>query len=122
MAMRCGKAKISAPPFDDWVTVWKSGATRILKRPEWRWQAGSFHHRIRSYEDYNEKLNYMQENPVKAGLVERMEDWPYRGECFSVTIGGLESMSGQNDAIDTTRSRAKPPPTPRLKSGADERY
>ena len=29
-------------------------------------------------------------------------------------------MFGQNDAIDTTRSRAKPPPTPRLKSGADE--
>jgi hypothetical protein len=51
-------------PFDDWITVWKSGVTRILREPEWRWQAGSFHHRIRSYEDYNEKLNYMRENPV----------------------------------------------------------
>jgi REP-associated tyrosine transposase len=69
-------------PFDDWITVWKSGVTRILKRREWRWQAGSFHHRIRSYEDYNEKLNYMQVNPVKARLVERIEDWPYRGEMF----------------------------------------
>ena len=46
------------------------------------WQA-SFHPRIRSYEDYNEKLNYMKENPVKAGLVESIEDWPYRGEMFS---------------------------------------
>jgi putative transposase len=69
-------------PFDDWITVWKSGVTRVLKMPELRWQAGSFHHRIRSYEDYNEKLKYMDENPVKAGLVERIEDWPYRGEVF----------------------------------------
>ena len=69
-------------PFDTWVTVWRTGVTRILKRPGFRWQAASFHHRIRSYEDYNEKLNYMQENPVKAGLVERIEDWPYRGEVF----------------------------------------
>jgi putative transposase len=69
-------------PFDTWVTVWKTGVTRILKMPELRWQAGAFHHRIRSYEDYNEKLIYMQENPVKAGLVERIDDWPYRGELF----------------------------------------
>jgi putative transposase len=69
-------------PFDTWVTVWKTGVTRILKIPEFRWQAASFHHRIRSYEDYNEKLNYMNENPVKAGLVERIEDWPYRGDVF----------------------------------------
>jgi len=53
-----------------------------LKIPEFRWQAASFHHRIRSYEDYNEKLDYMNENPVEAGLVERIEDWPYRGDVF----------------------------------------
>ena len=69
-------------PFDRWVTVWKTGVTRILKKPKFRWQAGSFHHRIRSYEDYNEKLNYMNENPVKARLVDRIEDWSYRGEVF----------------------------------------
>lgn len=69
-------------PFDTWVTVWKTGVARILKVPEFRWQAGSFHHRIRSYEDYNEKLTYMNENPFKAGLVEHVEDWPYRGEVF----------------------------------------
>ncbi len=69
-------------PLDDWVTVWKRGVARILKDPELRWQAGSFHHRIRCYEDYNEKRTYMDENPVKAGLVDRIEDWPYRGEVF----------------------------------------
>ncbi len=69
-------------PFDDWVAVWKSGVARILKNPECRWQAASFHHRIRSYEDHNERRIYMDENPVRAGLVERIEDWPHRGELF----------------------------------------
>jgi putative transposase len=69
-------------PFDNWVTVWKSGVARVLKQPGWRWQAGSFHHRIRSYEDYIAKRSYMDENPVRAGLVERIDDWPYRGELF----------------------------------------
>jgi REP element-mobilizing transposase RayT len=27
-------------PFDSWVTVWKTGATRVLKVPGFRWQAG----------------------------------------------------------------------------------
>jgi hypothetical protein len=94
-------------PFDDWITVWKSGVTRILKKPQWRWQAGSFHHRIRSYEDYNEKRIYMDENPVTAGLVERIEDWPCQGEerCFSATIGGLECVTGTEQG-----GRAKPDP------------
>jgi len=69
-------------PFDDWITVWKGGVARILKKPDLRWQAGSFHHRIRSYEDYNAKRTYMDENPVQAGLVQRIEDWAYRGELF----------------------------------------
>jgi putative transposase len=68
--------------FDDWITVWKCGVMRILKRPNLRWQAGSFHHRVRSYEDYYAKRTYMDENPVQAGLVERIEDWAYRGELF----------------------------------------
>ncbi len=33
--------------FDDWITCWKRGAGRLLKNPDCRWQAGSFHHRIR---------------------------------------------------------------------------
>ena len=69
-------------PFDDWVAVWKSGVSRILKNPQCRWQAAPFHHRIRSYEEYNEMRVYMDENPVRAGLVKRVEDWPYRGELF----------------------------------------
>jgi REP element-mobilizing transposase RayT len=68
--------------FDDWITGWKRGAGRLLKNPDCRWQAGSFHHRIRCFEDAVEKRIYMDENPVRAGLVKRIRDWPYRGELI----------------------------------------
>jgi putative transposase len=66
--------------FDDWITCWKRGVARVLKNPEFRWQPGSFHHRLRCFEDAIEKRIYMDENPVRAGLVRRIRDWPYRGE------------------------------------------
>jgi putative transposase len=75
-------AEPSAEPgaFDDWIIRWKCGVARVLKNRAWRWQAGSFHHRIRCFEDAVEKRIYMDENPIRAGLVKRIRDWPYRGE------------------------------------------
>ena len=34
----------------------------------------------RSAESYEEKWHYVRENPVRANLVSKWEDWPYRGE------------------------------------------
>lgn len=44
------------------------------------WQRNFFDHVIRNYESEAEKWVYMRENPVRAGLVLRSEDWPYAGE------------------------------------------
>ena len=43
-----------------------------------RWQRDFFEHRLRSDESLNEKAAYIFENPVRAGLVEKPADWPYR--------------------------------------------
>jgi len=43
-----------------------------------RWQRDFFDHRIRQSESLREKTDYVLNNPVRAGLVERSEDWPYR--------------------------------------------
>ena len=43
-----------------------------------RWQRDFFDHRIRSWESGAEKAAYIQQNPVRAGFVERSEDWPYQ--------------------------------------------
>ncbi len=41
------------------------------------WNAGFHDWTIRDTADWNAKAQYIRENPVKAGLIERAEDWPY---------------------------------------------
>lgn len=48
------------------------------------WQRGFFDHLLRSDESYAQKWNYVRENPVRAGLVIRADDWPYSGEIVVI--------------------------------------
>lgn len=43
-----------------------------------RWQRDFFDHRLRDDENFTEKANYILNNPIRAGLVARFEDWPYQ--------------------------------------------
>ncbi|MBE7219603.1 MAG: transposase [Caulobacteraceae bacterium] len=57
---------------------WKRWHTR---RHGVQWQDGYFDHRIRDEggnAQFKSKLEYILNNPVKAGLCERPEDWPWR--------------------------------------------
>ena len=54
------------------------------------WEKGFFDHVLRSSESYAAKWEYVRENPVRAGLVTRWQDWPYLGE-----IHDLEYRRGQ---------------------------
>ena len=56
----------------------------VSKRKEWiaktlkiEWQRDFFEHRLRKEESLREKADYILANPVRAGLVDRIEDWPY---------------------------------------------
>jgi REP-associated tyrosine transposase len=44
----------------------------------WKWQRGSFDRLLRSDESLREKWLYVEENPVRAGLVKNYLEWPYR--------------------------------------------
>ena len=48
------------------------------------WQRGFFDHLLRSAESYGQKWNYVRENPVRARLVAKPEDWPYAGEIVRI--------------------------------------
>jgi hypothetical protein len=48
------------------------------------WQRGFFDHVLRSEESYGQKWNYVRDNPVRGGLVEKTEDWPYAGEVIVI--------------------------------------
>ena len=52
-------------------------ANRILGRTGMQfWQEESFDHWVRSEEELQAVIEYVEENPVKAGLVETKEQWP----------------------------------------------
>jgi REP element-mobilizing transposase RayT len=44
----------------------------------WDWQPGCFDRLLRSNESRHKKWLYIQQNPVRAGLVKDSRDWPYQ--------------------------------------------
>ena len=42
------------------------------------WQRDFFDHRLRNDESFGEKAAYILQNPIRAGLVDRVEEWPYQ--------------------------------------------
>jgi putative transposase len=49
-----------------------------------KFQRGGFHHRLRGAEGYRQKWQYVRENPVRAGLAPKPEDWPYQGRVHEI--------------------------------------
>jgi REP element-mobilizing transposase RayT len=48
------------------------------------WQPGFFDHLLRSASSCSEKWAYVYQNPVRAGLVEDADDWPYSGQVVKI--------------------------------------
>jgi REP element-mobilizing transposase RayT len=73
---------VTTTPFKRWMEFWRAEATRHWPRPEEKpvWQRDFFDRQLRHDESYTQKWIYVWENPVKAGLVQRAEDWPWKGE------------------------------------------
>ena len=65
--------------IEQWITFWKRDFRRRHGREAWRFQSRGWHHRLRASENYSKKWIYVQENPIRKGLVKRMEDWPFKG-------------------------------------------
>jgi len=78
----CAPTEHDSLPITNWITLWKSYATRRWPNPGELpiWQRHFWDRQLRRSESYDEKWNYVVENPVRAGLVARSEDWPYQGE------------------------------------------
>ena len=57
-------------PIRDW-KAW------LARRHGIEWQPDFFDHRLRNEKSADEKARYIVLNPVRAGLVEKTQDWPY---------------------------------------------
>jgi REP element-mobilizing transposase RayT len=78
----CSPEGIKRVALLDWVSYWKSLSSRawpwLMEQPIWQrhfWDTA-----LRCDESYDAKWDYVVQNPVRAGLVERAEEWLYQGE------------------------------------------
>jgi REP element-mobilizing transposase RayT len=65
----------------EWVKLFKQ-FTQFLASQQGMaklWQRSFFDHRIRSTESLAEIIEYIRANPVRAGLVEHPDQWPWTG-------------------------------------------
>jgi|ERR1043166_5565907 REP element-mobilizing transposase RayT len=56
------------------VTQWKK---YLAREHGVEWQRDFFDHRLRDHHELQEKTSYILSNPVRWGLCERLEDWPW---------------------------------------------
>jgi putative transposase len=64
------------------VTNWKS---MLARNAGLGWQRDFFDHRIRNHENWEEKAEYIRQNPVRAGLIDRPENWRF---VWEPSLGG----------------------------------
>jgi putative transposase len=72
--------------LSEWAKGLKRAISTATKTNEHRvvWQPGFFDHILRNDESYSQKWQYVYENPVRAGLAESPEQWPYQGEIVLI--------------------------------------
>ena len=82
-------AFVCIPPgalgLSEWLKSMKNAMSKCwrsygIKAPHW--QKGFFDHLLRSDDSHAEKWKYVRENPVRAGLCNAAEEWPYAGQIM----------------------------------------
>ena len=66
--------------------VFKSKAARKIRKlrnPAFEWQKSFFDHRIRHDKSLDEKARYILENPVRLGLCNKAEEYPWNGSTLT---------------------------------------
>jgi putative transposase len=75
----------------------KQGVSRrLIGDAEHFWQKRYYDFNVRSYLQFVEKLRYIHRNPVKAGLCERGEDWPWSSfQHYSTGVEGRVAIESE---------------------------
>lgn len=81
---RGGNLALPDISVERWLRYWKSQFSKSHSHADWVWQSSAFHHRLRGDESYTQKWHYVQENPLRAGLVSDAVAWPYQGEVYAL--------------------------------------
>lgn len=78
----CAPAKRAALPVRRWISYWKSLVTQSWPNDDDKplWLSRAWDTQLRHGDSYTGKWHYVQQNPVRHGLVTHAGDWPYQGE------------------------------------------
>jgi putative transposase len=63
-----------------WVAYWKREFSCLHLPEAGAWQRDFWDTRMRRGENYSQKWLYVRENPIRAGLVKNIHDWPFQGQ------------------------------------------
>jgi putative DNA methylase len=94
-------------PLGDVLHSWKSftanKANEILCRHGEFWQREYLDRYIRNAEHYSRAIRYIEDNPVKAGLVRNASDWPFSSARFR--LGAPASLPASEAGRDAGAPR-----------------
>jgi REP-associated tyrosine transposase len=89
------RPELGATKLSEFIGAWKSwtsrkihalGGPRSATAATALWQREFFDHALRSDESYREKWNYVFDNPVRAELVSKTQEWKYAGEIETLLL------------------------------------
>jgi putative transposase len=81
----CVPGAVDYPAIRRWVGYWKRLVGRADGALKSVFQEDCWDTQMRTREQYDEKLSYIRNNPVRKGLASSWELWPYRGRVFDVS-------------------------------------
>jgi REP element-mobilizing transposase RayT len=67
-----------------WIRYWKSQFSKRHGNRAHRWQTDGWDTRLRRSDSYDEKWEYVSNNPVRHSLVANADDWPFQGVLFDL--------------------------------------
>ena len=78
----CTPGDIPVPSLTAWMKAWKSAVSRKWPEPANQpiWQIGFWDRQLRDEEHYGRRWEYVRQNPVRAGLCNGPDKWPWQGE------------------------------------------
>jgi REP element-mobilizing transposase RayT len=85
----------------DFATGFKRLLRKQLVPQPWEWQRGCFDRLLRSDEDLHNKWIYVEQNPVRVGLVTDVAGWPYY--LGSIAEQGSWQLPLQKEACEEGR-------------------
>ncbi|MBI3230159.1 MAG: transposase [Burkholderiales bacterium] len=95
------KRRVSSQSAAFLLNATQLNTSKIKRREASLWQRRFWEHCIRDDHDFARHMDYLHYNPVKHGLVTRVQDWPYSTFHRHVKAGRYPlNWGGQAEGID----------------------